>query len=231
MYLPKRYFAAALLLVAATPLHAQAYQCRIPAQVSVPHVRPDGPTRKLPITGYTLALSWAPEFCKGREHRAADAVECSGTNGRFGLIIHGLWPEGPQWCAARVALTPAEARRNLCMIPSARLQANEWAKHGACMVRTPAAYFKVTRILYEGLRLPDLDRLSKDPELDVGLIRRRFAAANPGWRADAVGVKRNQRGWLEELRLCYDRRFMPARCDRRRFGPPDSASVKIWRGL
>jgi ribonuclease T2 len=117
------------------------------------------------------------------------------------------------------------------MMPSARMQATEWAKHGACMTADPMRYFKVTRILYEGLRLPDFDRLSKDPELDVGLIRRRFAAANPGWRPDAVGVKLNERGWLQELRLCYDRRFMPTRCDRRRFGPPDSAAVRIWRGL
>ena len=44
----------------------------------------------------------------------------------------------------------------------------------------------------------------------------RFAAANPGWRADAVGVKLNERGWLEELRLCYGRDFMPERCNRAR---------------
>jgi ribonuclease T2 len=46
-----------------------------------------------------------------------------------------------------------------------------------------------------------------------------------------VGVKLNARGWLEELRLCYDRRFMPARCDGARFGPKDKTPVKIWRGL
>jgi ribonuclease T2 len=111
------------------------------------------------------------------------------------------------------------------------MQATEWAKHGACMVRDPARYFKVTRILFEGLRLPDLDRLSKEPELTAGLLRKRFAAANPGFRADAVGVKLNARGWLEELRLCYDKRFMPARCDQRRFGPADDAPMHIWRGL
>jgi ribonuclease T2 len=189
----------------------------------------------MPVTGYTLALSWAPEYCKGREARHADAVQCSGESGRFGLIVHGLWPEGrgawPQWCATKHALSPSEVRRNLCMVPSARMQATEWAKHGACMTRTPAGYFKVTRILYQSLRFPDLDRLSKDPDLNVGLIRQRFASANPGWRADAVGVKLNDRGRLEELRLCYDKRFMPVRCDRGRFVPRDDAAVRIWRGL
>jgi len=41
----------------------------------------------------------------------------------------------------------------------------------------------------------------------------------------------SERGWLREMRLCYDRAFRPAACDRRRLGPADSASVKIWRGL
>ncbi|TCJ41152.1 ribonuclease T [Parafrankia sp. BMG5.11] len=227
---------SAVLFVAVSPFPAaaQAYQCRVPARVAVPNVRPDGPARRMPVTGYVLALSWAPEFCKGRERRAADAVQCSGANGRFGLVVHGLWPQGrsnwPQWCPTTRKPSPADIRANLCISPSARLQGRQWAKHGACMVRTPAAYAKVTRILYQGLRLPDFDQLSKDPELNVGLIRRRFAAANPGWRADAVGVKLNQRGWLEELRLCYDRRFMPAPCGRR-LGPPDRAPVRIWRGL
>ncbi len=117
------------------------------------------------------------------------------------------------------------------MIPSARMQATEWAKHGACMVRTPRGYFRVTRILFDSLHLPDLDYLSKQPQLTAGIIRKRFAAANPGWRADAVGVKLNERGWLEELRLCYRKDFMPTACDRRRFGPADNAPAKIWRGL
>jgi ribonuclease T2 len=223
------------LLTVSAPLSAQAYQCRVPGRMTVPEVRPDGPVQRTAVTGYTLALSWSPEFCKGREARPADAMQCSKANGRFGLVVHGLWPEGrgawPQWCPTARRVSPAEARANLCMMPSARMQATEWAKHGACMVGSPASYFTVTRILFEGLRLPDLDRLSKDPELNVGLLRRRFAAANPGWRADAVGVKLNARGWLEELRLCYDKRFMPAPCDRRRFGPADDAAVKIWRGL
>lgn len=230
-----RQLAAIALLASAAPLSAQAYQCRVPQRITAPPVKPDGPMRRLPISGYTLALSWSPEYCKGREARAGDAVQCSGANGRFGLVVHGLWPEGrgtwPQWCPTTRKVQPPELRRNLCMMPSARMQAHEWAKHGTCMVRTPANYFKVTRILFEGLRLPDFDRLSKDPELDAGLIRTRFAAANPGWKPEAVGLVVNERGWLQELRLCYDKRFMPQACDRRRFGPKDNAAVKIWRGL
>ena len=228
---------AALLAVAAlaAPAQAQSYQCRAPRAVAVPKIAPDAPPRRTPITGYTLALSWSPEFCKGRETRAADAMQCSGRNGRFGFIVHGLWPEGratwPQWCASRPAPSPAEVRRNLCMMPSARMQAHEWAKHGSCMVRRPETYFKVTRVLWNGLRVPDFDRLSRDEKLTVGAIREVIASANPGWRSEAIGVVLNERGWLEELRLCYAKDFLPQKCDRRRFGPADETPVKIWRGL
>lgn len=79
---------AALALPAS--LQAQAYQCRMPQAVSVPKVTPDAPERRLPVTGYTLALSWSPEFCKEREMDARQRLQCSGRNGRFGLIVHGL---------------------------------------------------------------------------------------------------------------------------------------------
>lgn len=221
--------------MAAAPAVAQAYQCRVPQGVQVPQVRPDGPARKVPVTGYTLALSWAPEFCKGRETRRADAMQCSGRSGRFGLVVHGLWPEGrsgwPQWCPNPRRPSSAEVRRNLCMMPSARLQAKEWAKHGTCMVRAPRTYFRVTRILWDSLRLPDLDRLSKEDGLTAGQLRDAWTRANPAWPRESLGVKLNRRGWLEELRLCYGRNFMPEACDRRRTGARDSAPMKIWRGL
>ena len=50
---------AALALAAPAAASAQAYQCRAPQVASVPKVAPDGPRRTLPVTGYTLALSWS----------------------------------------------------------------------------------------------------------------------------------------------------------------------------
>jgi ribonuclease T2 len=227
--------AAGLVLALPGPAWAQAYQCRVPQTVNVPRITPDAPPRRTHVTGYTLALSWSPEFCKRRQASRADTVQCSGRNGRFAFVVHGLWPEGratwPQWCASRPAPSPAEVRRNLCMMPSARMQAHEWAKHGSCMARRPETYFKVTRILWHGLRMPDFDRLSRDPQLTAGAIREAVASANPGWRSEAIGLVVNGRGWLEELRLCYAKDFMPTPCDRRRFGPADGARVKVWRGL
>ena len=97
------------------------------------------------------------------------------------------------------------------MTPSAALLAHEWAKHGSCMVRTPASYFKVTRILWNSLRWPDFDRISRTEDLTAGQVRRAFADANRYWEPEHVGIVVNERGWLTELRLCYGRDFMPAR--------------------
>ncbi|AKH43273.1 ribonuclease T2 [Altererythrobacter atlanticus] len=216
--------------------HAQSYQCRVPDKpVSVPRVEQDEPTREMPVTGYTLALSWSPEYCRTRLDSPRDARQCSGRGGRFGFVVHGLWPDGtngwPQWCPVRLELPARELARNLCMTPSARLLAQEWVKHGSCMSFRPQSYFKITRILWNSLRWPDFDRLSRRDGLTAGDIRKTFADANPHWEPEHVGVKLNSRGWLEELRLCYGADFLPESCDSRRWGPRDSTRAKIWRGL
>ena len=196
----------------------------------------DGPARREPVTGYTLSLSWAPEYCRGRKDSAADRLECSGDYGRFGLILHGLWPDsrsrpGPQWCPTTRRPTPGEVRANLCMTPSAKLLAHEWAKHGACMSPTPKRYFILASKLWTALSLPDLDRLSRGKALDAGKVRQAFIDVNPSLRSNQIGLLVNKRGWLKEVRLCYDRRFKPRRCAHSQLGPANAAPIKIWRGL
>ena len=228
-------FAVVVPLTATLPVaaFAQAYQCSLPRSVEVPRISTEAP-RSLPVTGYTLALSWAPEFCRFRESQRRHARQCSGREGRFGFTVHGLWPESgggwPQWCGGR-DMRAAELRKNLCISPDAALVTRQWEKHGTCMANAPATYLKVTRILYNGLQWPDFVRISREDDLTAGTIRTRLADANPGWFPEAIGVHLDRKGWLEELRLCYDKRFMPTACDSRRFGAEDSEAAKIWRGL
>ncbi|MCZ8368820.1 MAG: ribonuclease T [Porphyrobacter sp.] len=186
---------AVLALALPAAAHAQAYQCRVPQVTSVPKITPDGPRRQNAITGYTLALSWSPEFCRTRTDDPAHAVQCSGENGSFGLV------------------------------------ARQWAKHGSCMVKRPANYLKIIAVLRSGLRLPEYDRISREENLTAGRIRAAFADANPGWSEEAIGIELSPRGWLEEIRLCYSRRFRPAPCPASRRGAKDTVPAKIWRGL
>jgi ribonuclease T2 len=212
---------------------AQAYQCSPPDRIEALRlVTPDGPTRRVPIGRYTLAASWSPEFC--RDDRAS--MQCSGRNGRFGFVLHGLWPEArfgapPQWCSLTPRPSPELIRRNLCLTPVPWLLEHEWVKHGSCITRTPEAYYRTAAILWRSLRWPDADRLSRKPGLTVGDLREAFALANPAWRRDQVGVVMSRNGWLRELRLCYGRDFMPRRCPRGALGPADAAPLKISRGL
>ena len=223
----------ALMPVAAA---AQSYQCQLPRSISVPSISRDAPMRSIPITGYVLSLSWSPEFCRTRKDSPRHTRQCSGRSGSFGLIVHGLWPQGarnwPQWCPARRAKpSGAQLARQMCVQPSASLAMRQWAKHGSCFVDTPDRYFRITRILHRSLRWPDLDRLSREDGLTAGRIREAWMQANPYWQREMITVKLNERGWLEEIRLCYGRDWMPAACKRSDRGAADDTPAKIWRGF
>jgi len=163
-------------------------------------------------------------------------MQCSGRQGRFGFILHGLWPEArsgppPQWCSVTPSPAPRLLRRHMCMTPSARLLVHEWAKHGSCMVRKPETYFKVSAILWRSIRWPDADYLSRKEGLTAGEFRKAFIRLNPAWKANQVGIETSQTGWLKGVRLCYGLNFMPRDCPRRALGRADIEHLQIWRGL
>lgn len=235
--------AAALLMLglalAPAPLLAQAYQCRMPERLSpLPQDKRgrDAVRRVVPIAGYTLALSWSPEYCRGREDDKAQALQCSRRFGEFGFVLHGLWPEGrtatyPQYCASPPSAVPLSVvRQNLCAMPSQRLIQHQWDKHGSCMARDPARYFQTATRLYQSVKLPDMERLSRRA-LTQGMLKREIARLNPGMPATAIVLKANGRGWLQEVRLCLGLDYRPRACPAHVRQPRGDAPLKIWRGL
>ena len=230
-------FVAALALAVPGAASAQALSCAVPAATQ--RVRPDLPSssqprRNLPIGGYTLALSWSPQHCRERGRDASTRFQCGGRN-RFGFVLHGLWPDGvgkdwPQYCRATGLLPQRVIRANLCATPSAQLLQHEWAKHGTCMTRaTPAQYFARGTSLYRRVRYPDMDSLSRR-SLTAKSFADAMARANPGLRADMMRVIATPRGWLDEVRVCLDKRFRYTRCPSRQDNLAPNASLKIWRG-
>ena len=230
--------AAASAALLASAAQAQALGCRIAGPVPTPHLdraTPEQPRRLLPIGGYTLALSWSPEHCRGARNDARDRFQC-GAGNRFGFTLHGLWPDGtgkdwPQYCRPAALLPAATIRRALCATPSAQLLQHEWAKHGTCMADAdPERYFARSTALYRSLRFPDLVALSRRPGLNAGTIAAALAGANPGVRADGIRITTTRRGWLDEAWLCLDVRFRSRRCAVQQGGVTPATPVKIWRG-
>jgi ribonuclease T2 len=223
------------------PVHAQAWQCRTPAYVPRPALElpTSGEIRRSPVKGYTLALSWSPEQCRGRKHDPSMRYQCSGKIGEFGFVLHGLWPETngpryPQYCRTVGVLSREVVRSNMCVTPTPQLQQHEWAKHGTCMAKTPEAYFGAARLLFHAIQFPDMVRLSRQSErgtpLTAATIAEAFAELNEGLPVDAMRVKANKNGWLEEVRICLGLDFKPRKCRRQAKDTANSATVKVWRG-
>lgn len=227
----------AILLNLPSVVIAQSYQCRAPSVLNpAPAERKpvDEPRRIKPISGYTMALNWSPEFCRTRKDSSRHKTQCGGDDGSFAFILHGLWPDArgpsyPQWCRATKVLSPAVTKRNFCMMPSTRLMAREWAKHGSCMAKRPETYFRISRIMFGAVQYPNMDRLSRKP-LTAGQFRDAFAAVNDGLQPDMMRLKVNRRGWLQEVRLCLGKSFRPRRCPVSMQSVQSDRPIKIWRG-
>lgn len=231
----------ALLLGAAPALAAPS--CALPATTPVP--RPFGPSendpaRIMPITSYTLAISWSPQYCRTGQGMGGSfdkGLQCDRKANRFGLVLHGLWPDGkgswPQYCRPARLLTAATVRAHLCATPSADLLQHEWAKHGTCMSKSPDAYFAAARKAYDQIRFPDMEALARRQDLTVGDLALAFAAANRagprGLTARSVKVALADDGSLVELRLCMDRRQRFTACAAGQAGgAPADRPVRIW---
>ena len=215
---------------------AQALNCAIPAELPAPRLEgatQDEPKRTLPIGGYTLAVSWSPNYCHGKEASDRDAFQCGGAGGKFGFTLHGLWPDGrgkvwPQYCRpASQAVPKAVVRGTLCSTPSVQLIQHEWSKHGTCMAASPKAYFDQSTQLYRALRFPNMKALARREDVTAGAVAGAFAAANRGIRADMVRVTVSRSGWLDELWLCLDTRMRYASCKAGSGGAARTAKLKI----
>jgi ribonuclease T2 len=228
--------AAVGLLFAPTIGHAQALACNIPDRISVPRLeqpKRGEPVRNPAITGYLLAMSWSPQHCADvRDPKdVRDRFQCSGENGRFGWVLHGLWPETdnpgyPQWCRPAKIVPQPVLKKHMCMTPSPQLLQHEWAKHGTCMSPHPAAYFRSAELLFRAVRFPDMKALAAKPQT-AGSVRRAFAAANPGVTAPMIAVSADKQGWLDEVRFCLGPRMKPAKCKPFQSGAKDGRRIRV----
>ncbi|WP_339914764.1 ribonuclease T2 [uncultured Brevundimonas sp.] len=205
--------------------------CDIPDSLTParPYAPPaDEVVRDVDTAYHLLAISWSPQACRSGKDYPDPALQCR--DNRFGLTLHGLWPNGPasrhpRYCGPAPALQPETVRANFCMTPSPRLQQHEWAAHGTCGWSSPEAYFSQAAALWNDLNRPDLEAIPAD-RLTAGAVRDAFVAANPGLPRGAITVVTADDDWLREVRLCYSTAFEPTRCPRGT-GVPDRHRIRL----
>jgi ribonuclease T2 len=145
-----------------------------PPSARTPAAGPPAPSRTAGraarVRDAVLAVSWQPSFCEIRSSRP----ECTSmTTGRFDathLTLHGLWPEGAEYCGvtpaqedldraqrwdrlARVALAPSTREALARVMPGAQshLDRHEWTRHGSCHGTSADDYFRTAIALLDAL--------------------------------------------------------------------------------
>lgn len=184
------------------------------------------------VGGYTLALSWTPQYCARTDGRD---MQCDPRIGRFGFVLHGLWPDGksgswPQFCAPAAPVSRQVITANLCMMPSIRLMQHQWAKHGTCMARSPEEYFARARAVYSKVRLPDMGYLAAQRRITAGHLAGAIARKNPGMTLEMIRVQASDFGMLSEVWICLDTTFRPVRCPSGKMGVSPNARIAIRTG-
>lgn len=167
-----------------------------------------------------LALAWSPTFCSSPGGKS-DREQCAGTT-KYGFVAHGLWPQFPRGagashgCTGEVSgLTDKSVEKVVGIIPSHKLMAREWDKHGTCFGADAATYFGKTRQAWDKVKIPARFKSApKDGPVTADQIRQAFVEANPGLPPSAIAVscrkvkskdgKAEARQFFSEVRLCMD---------------------------
>lgn len=153
-----------------------------------------------------MSLSWSPGFCATAAGQHDD-LQC-GPERHYAFVLHGLWPqyEGrgwPQNCSTE-PLDEAVTRRMLAIMPSPKLVAHEWSKHGTCSGLNAADYFEEAEEAFHAVTIPAEYRAPvRQVMVNPAKMQRDFAAANPKFGQDGfVVVCSNNGRFLQEVRAC-----------------------------
>lgn len=168
---------------------------------------------------YSLVLSWSPTFCAGLRSSNYEP-QCHSRDKRYAFVLHGLWPQyergWPQDCPVRGRpfVPNSVIDGMLDIMPSKRLVIHEYRKHGTCSGLSPADYYKVSRRLFQTIKVPPRyegpnQAFTVSPSEVVG----DFLSVNPGLKADNMAVVCGGPGnRLRELRFCFSREGVLRSC-------------------
>lgn len=158
---------------------------------------------------FVFSLSWSPEYCHGHPNSA----QCDGSHP--GFVVHGLWPQrnDGQWpsnCSDAPGLSNPDSMLDL--MPSRRLIAHEWAKHGTCTGLSPQQYFGSIRQAYRSVRVPSaLVHPTQTRRTSTLAIKQMFFAANPGLNPADMAITCHNR-YLSSVEICLNQGLQPTAC-------------------
>lgn len=162
---------------------------------------------------YTLVLSWSPTHCASDEG-ARDRDQCERRDGRrYAFVLHGLWPQHergyPESCRTRKRpYVPEEVISEMSdIMPSRGLIIHEYRAHGTCSGLDSAAYFTLSRQLFDKVAIPErfvnpfeTQFVAPDDLVDE------FVDENPGLTPEMVAVRCGGPGSrLKDVRICFTR--------------------------
>lgn len=202
---------ALLLSLAAPPLMAQLGPG--PGGRAPYSAQPPGKNEAGRFDYYALVLSWSPTYCAGLQRSGYDP-QCHSRDGRrYAFVLHGLWPQyergWPQDCPtqSRPFVPQKVIDGMLDIMPSPRLVIHEYRKHGTCSGLAPDEYFKVSRQLFEKVKVPPrYDRPNQPLTVSPAELVRDFLAVNPDLKPESLAVSCGGPGnRLREIRVCVSR--------------------------
>ncbi|MGZ5049852.1 MAG: ribonuclease T2 family protein [Methylobacter sp.] len=159
---------------------------------------------------YLLTLSWSPEHCAQAKN---DKLQC-GSGARYGFVVHGLWPQYnkgyPASCSMTSVVPKTLVNQMISIMPRETLIQHEWEKHGTCSGVTADNYFGLIKATFNTIKIPAaFTNLAQPVKTSVADIRKQFLALNPNLQ---MAVACTNGGYLQEVRLCYDKQMRPRSC-------------------
>lgn len=171
---------------------------------------------------YSLVLSWSPTYCASRRGDRYEP-QCDAARARpFAFVLHGLWPQYNRgypercWTRERPFVPRRLINQMLDIMPSSRLVIHEYKKHGTCTGLTPEGYYKLSRTLFDSIKIPQqFVRPEKAFMISPDKVVDAFMGANKGLRRDMVAISCGGAGnRLREVRICFSKNGRPAPCGR-----------------
>jgi ribonuclease T2 len=161
-----------------------------------------------PFDFWVLALSWSPTHCGADGMAERDPMQCAGPR-PYSFVVHGLWPQYergyPRSCPAQSdGPDRQDVDAMLDIMPSRRLVAIQWERHGTCSGLDADGFLATTRAARAAVTVPSRFEAPDDwQQLTAGEVEAAFLAANPGLGPGMVAVEaRGAR--LREVRICLD---------------------------